>query len=89
MHEWLTAGPVVGVIMGSDSDWPTMQAAAEALAEFDVGHEVRVLSAHRTPEAMLAYARDGRPAGACGSSSPAPAAPPTCPAWWPAPRRCR
>lgn len=49
--------PLVGVIMGSDSDWPTMRAAAEALAEFDVGHEVRVISAHRTPEAMLDYAR--------------------------------
>lgn len=49
---------VVGVIMGSDSDWPTMRAAVEALTEFDVPHEVRVLSAHRTPEAMLAYARD-------------------------------
>jgi 5-(carboxyamino)imidazole ribonucleotide mutase len=44
--------------MGSDSDWPTMRAAVEALTEFDVPHEVRVLSAHRTPEAMLAYARD-------------------------------
>lgn len=50
-------GPLVGVIMGSDSDWPTMRAAADALAEFDVAHEVRVLSAHRTPEAMLDYAR--------------------------------
>jgi 5-(carboxyamino)imidazole ribonucleotide mutase len=50
-------GPLVGVIMGSDSDWPTMRAATEALAEFDVAHEVRVLSAHRTPEAMLDYAR--------------------------------
>jgi 5-(carboxyamino)imidazole ribonucleotide mutase len=48
---------LVGVIMGSDSDWPTMQAAAEALTEFGVAHEVRVLSAHRTPEAMLEYAR--------------------------------
>jgi 5-(carboxyamino)imidazole ribonucleotide mutase len=53
-----TAAPRVGVIMGSDSDWPTMRAAAEALTEFDVPHEVRVLSAHRTPEAMLAYARE-------------------------------
>src|SRR5215472_10639850 len=43
--------------MGSDSDWPTMRAAAEALDEFGVAFEVRVLSAHRTPEAMLAYAR--------------------------------
>ncbi len=46
----------VGVIMGSDSDWPTMQAAAEALREFDVPYEVRVLSAHRTPQTMLDYA---------------------------------
>ena len=46
----------VGVIMGSDSDWPTMQAAAEALREFEVPYEVRVLSAHRTPQAMLDYA---------------------------------
>jgi 5-(carboxyamino)imidazole ribonucleotide mutase len=48
--------PVVGVIMGSDSDWPVMGAAAEALAEFDVAHEVGVYSAHRTPQRMLDYA---------------------------------
>lgn len=48
--------PVVGVIMGSDSDWPTMRPAAEALAEFGVEHETRVVSAHRTPAAMLEYA---------------------------------
>ncbi len=47
----------VGVVMGSDSDWATMSAAADALAEFEVSHEVRVISAHRTPEAMLAYGR--------------------------------
>lgn len=47
----------VGVIMGSDSDWPTMKAAAEALDEFGVSYEVRVVSAHRTPMAMLDYAR--------------------------------
>jgi 5-(carboxyamino)imidazole ribonucleotide mutase len=46
----------VGVIMGSDSDWPTMKPAAEALAEFNVEYEVRVVSAHRTPHAMLDYA---------------------------------
>jgi 5-(carboxyamino)imidazole ribonucleotide mutase len=46
----------VGVIMGSDSDWPTMQAAAEALDEFEVSYRVRVVSAHRTPHAMLDYA---------------------------------
>jgi len=48
--------PLVGVIMGSDSDWPVMQAAAQTLAEFGVPHEVRVLSAHRTPSDMLAWA---------------------------------
>ncbi|WP_214406745.1 5-(carboxyamino)imidazole ribonucleotide mutase [Pseudonocardia lacus] len=42
--------------MGSDSDWPVMSAAAEALAEFDVPHEVGVYSAHRTPQRMLDYA---------------------------------
>jgi 5-(carboxyamino)imidazole ribonucleotide mutase len=48
--------PVVGVVMGSDSDWSTMRPAADALAEFDVPHEVRVVSAHRTPQEMLDYA---------------------------------
>jgi 5-(carboxyamino)imidazole ribonucleotide mutase len=46
----------VGVIMGSDSDWATMRAAAEALDEFGVPYEVGVVSAHRTPRRMLAYA---------------------------------
>jgi 5-(carboxyamino)imidazole ribonucleotide mutase len=48
--------PLVGVIMGSDSDWPVMSAAAEALAEFAVPYEVGVYSAHRTPQRMLDYA---------------------------------
>ncbi|HLZ68880.1 MAG TPA: 5-(carboxyamino)imidazole ribonucleotide mutase [Dehalococcoidia bacterium] len=50
------AAPRVGIVMGSDSDLPVMQAAAEALAEFGVPCEVRVVSAHRTPRAMLEYA---------------------------------
>ena len=54
----MTEQALVGVIMGSDSDWPVMSAAAEALAEFDVPFEVGVVSAHRTPERMLSYARD-------------------------------
>jgi len=49
--------PVVGLIMGSDSDWTVMEAAAEALAEFEVPFEVGVVSAHRTPGRMLDYAR--------------------------------
>jgi 5-(carboxyamino)imidazole ribonucleotide mutase len=48
--------PLVGVIMGSDSDWPVMSAAAAALDEFDIPHEVAVVSAHRTPRRMLDYA---------------------------------
>jgi len=47
----------VGVIMGSDSDWSVMSDAAGALAEFDIGAEVRVVSAHRTPQVMFDYAR--------------------------------
>ena len=49
--------PRVGVIMGSDSDWSVMEAAAQALAEFDIPFEVGVVSAHRTPQRMLDYAR--------------------------------
>lgn len=46
---------LVGVCMGSDSDWPTMRAAADALTEFNVAHEVNVLSAHRMPREMIEY----------------------------------
>ena len=51
----MTGAAVVGVVMGSDSDWPTMQGASAALEEFGVAHEVRVVSAHRTPRDMLDY----------------------------------
>jgi 5-(carboxyamino)imidazole ribonucleotide mutase len=51
-------GPVVGIVMGSDSDWPVMKAAATALGEFDVPFEADVVSAHRMPEEMLAYGKD-------------------------------
>ncbi|OBK38850.1 5-(carboxyamino)imidazole ribonucleotide mutase [Mycobacterium sp. 1245111.1] len=53
----MTEQPRVGVIMGSDSDWSVMSDAADALAEFDVAHEVGVYSAHRTPQRMLDYAQ--------------------------------
>jgi 5-(carboxyamino)imidazole ribonucleotide mutase len=46
----------VGILMGSDSDWPKVKAAAAALEEFDVPHEVRVMSAHRTPQVVAEYA---------------------------------
>jgi len=50
--------PLVGVVMGSDSDWSVMSAAAEVLAEFGVPHEVEVVSAHRTPEKLMRYGRE-------------------------------
>ena len=52
------SGARVGVIMGSDSDWTVLEAAADALTEFDVSYEVGVYSAHRTPQRMLDYASD-------------------------------
>ncbi len=55
--------PLVGLIMGSDSDWPTVEPAAEVLAEFGVPLEVGVMSAHRTPERMLTYAQEAHGRG--------------------------
>ena len=49
--------PAVGIVMGSDSDWPVMKAAADACAEFGVGYEADVVSAHRMPEDMVAWGR--------------------------------
>ncbi|GAA4061291.1 5-(carboxyamino)imidazole ribonucleotide mutase [Agromyces indicus] len=50
--------PLVGVVMGSDSDWNVMREASELLDEFGVAHEVEVVSAHRTPEKMIAYGKE-------------------------------
>jgi 5-(carboxyamino)imidazole ribonucleotide mutase len=55
--------PRVGIVMGSDSDWPVMKAAGEALEEFDVAYEADVVSAHRMPDEMLAYGRDASSRG--------------------------
>lgn len=49
--------PLVGIVMGSDSDWPVMRAAADACAEFGVPYEADVVSAHRMPEDMVGYGR--------------------------------
>jgi 5-(carboxyamino)imidazole ribonucleotide mutase len=57
------AQPKVGVLMGSASDWPTLQHAAAILAEFGVAHECRVVSAHRMPDDMFAYAASARQRG--------------------------
>jgi 5-(carboxyamino)imidazole ribonucleotide mutase len=55
--------PLVGIVMGSDSDWVVMQTAARRLALFDVPHESRVVSAHRTPELLYQYAGDAASRG--------------------------
>ncbi len=59
----LTGTARVGIIMGSTSDWPTMEHAAKILAELDVPHECRVVSAHRTPDRLYEYARSARDRG--------------------------
>ena len=56
MNSKTVKGALVGIIMGSDSDWPTMKAAADACAEFGIVHEARVISAHRTPQDLSRYA---------------------------------
>jgi 5-(carboxyamino)imidazole ribonucleotide mutase len=55
--------PLVGIIMGSQSDWATMRNAAEMLAEFGVPHEAKIVSAHRTPDRMVAYAKSAKERG--------------------------
>ena len=55
--------PLVGVVMGSDSDWPTMQKAVEVLEQFGVPYEARVVSAHRTPELLVEYSKTAQERG--------------------------
>src|SRR5690554_4677682 len=57
------AAPLVGIIMGSSSDLPVMQDAADALQQFGIAHEIAVVSAHRTPQAMMDYAASARDRG--------------------------
>lgn len=59
----MTEQPLVGIVMGSDSDWPTMEAAATALSEFGIAYEADVVSAHRMPDEMLAYGREAHTRG--------------------------
>jgi len=63
MEERGTPGPLVGVIMGSASDWETMRHASETLERFGVAHESRVVSAHRTPDFMALYAKEAEDRG--------------------------
>ncbi|HEY9761577.1 MAG TPA: 5-(carboxyamino)imidazole ribonucleotide mutase [Trichocoleus sp.] len=57
------SSPEIGIIMGSDSDLPTMQAAIEVCEQFDIAHEVAIISAHRTPERMVEYAKNAHHRG--------------------------
>ncbi len=52
------SNPIIGIVMGSDSDWPVMEAAAQALDEFEIPYEVDVVSAHRMPREMIAYGEE-------------------------------
>jgi 5-(carboxyamino)imidazole ribonucleotide mutase len=60
---FMSQGKAVAIIMGSRSDWPTMKMAAECLAALGIGHEVKIVSAHRTPERLYAFAKGAREAG--------------------------
>ena len=55
--------PVVGIVMGSDSDWPLVKKACETLDKFGVPYETRVISAHRTPEAAIEYSKNAEGRG--------------------------
>ncbi len=84
----MTGGTQVGIIMGSQSDWATLRHAAETLAGLGVSHETRIVSAHRTPDRLAAYARSARErglqviiAGAGGAAH----LPGMCAAWTPLP----
>jgi 5-(carboxyamino)imidazole ribonucleotide mutase len=57
------ATPLVGIIMGSQSDWPTMRHAVDLLTELGIAHETRIVSAHRTPERLYAYAKEAKGRG--------------------------
>ncbi|WP_370892663.1 5-(carboxyamino)imidazole ribonucleotide mutase [Janibacter sp. GXQ6167] len=59
----MSAHPIVGLVMGSDSDWPVMEAAATALAEFEIAYEADVVSAHRMPTEMIAYGQEAAERG--------------------------
>ncbi len=59
----MAENPKVGIIMGSPSDWPTMKHAADVLAELGIPHEAKVVSAHRTPDRLYAYAKSAKARG--------------------------
>jgi len=61
LHE--SSEPLVGVVMGSDSDWRVMSDASQMLTDFGIAHEVEVVSAHRTPDKLISYGREARARG--------------------------
>ena len=63
MNHESTVKPLVGILVGSDSDWPTMKAAADVCAEFQIAWEAKVISAHRTPKDLEAYVSSARERG--------------------------
>jgi len=80
--------PLVGIIMGSQSDWPTMTHSAQALGKLQIPYEVRVISAHRTPERLREYAATARERGLCviiAGAGGAAHLPGVCAAWTPLP----
>jgi 5-(carboxyamino)imidazole ribonucleotide mutase len=82
------AAPLIGIIMGSQSDWPTLTHAAEVLTHLGVPHEVRIVSAHRTPDRLRDYAMAARDRGLKGIIAGAGGAahlPGMCAAWTPLP----
>ena len=83
-----SAAPMIGIIMGSQSDWPTMTHAAEMLTKLGVPHEVRIVSAHRTPDRLREYANTARDRGLRAIIAGAGGAahlPGMCAAWTPLP----
>ncbi len=83
-----SAAPLIGIIMGSQSDWPTMTHAAEMLTKLGVPHEVRIVSAHRTPDRLREYANTARDRGLRAIIAGAGGAahlPGMCAAWTPLP----
>ena len=74
--------PLVGVVMGSNSDWEVMRHAAAQLAALGIPYEARVVSAHRTPDLLFEYAEGAQARAGLPALSRALAAPPTCRACW-------
>ena len=81
--------PVVGIVMGSKSDMPAMDAAAQQLTELGIRHEVRVMSAHREPDTVAEYAKNAQMRGLRVIIAGAGGCPPLSPAWSPPTPRSR